>query len=189
MQFHERTTLMTGKIEKIWNGGVARMAGMEGVICAGAFLRAFGGPSLHVTALASGDVYGGVARVSALRLNMAGIGYRSCDSGVQWATGVYIRSTNFTIEPAMTSPSQIPVKKSWAGKIAKILAGLCPFYEIISGVVSALVSLLLLPFVLLMMLINKLRNKPPKPPPATIPRTRTRVAGISMESFGSMLLA
>ena len=184
MEFHERTTLMTGTIERIWNGGVTRMTGMEGIICAGAFLRAFGGPSLHVTALASGDVYGGVARVSALRLNMAGLGYRSSDSGVQWATGVYIRSTNFTIEPALGTPSQTPMKKSWASKIGKILFGICPFFEILSGVFSLLV---LMPLGLIVALINKLRRKPPKPPVPTVPRTRMRVAGISSQTFGAMM--
>ena len=175
--------MMSGTINKTWNGGVVRLAGMEGVICGGAFLRVYAGPSMHIVALNSGDVYGGAGRTSAARVNIAGIGYRSCDSGSAWTAGVYVRNTNFTIEPALGTPSQQPIRKSLAGKMGKIALAVCPFAEIGFGLASVLVA----PIGLILAAVNKLRKKPPGRPPATEPRSRFRSVGLTSQQMATMM--
>ena len=182
MAFHERTTMMSGTVNKTWNGGVVRMAGMEGIICGGVFLRVYAGPSMHIVALNSGDVYGGGGRVSAARVNIAGIGYRSCDSGSVWAAGAYIRNTNFTIEPALGTPSTQPLRKSLAGKMGKLALSVCPFMEIGFG----MASLALAPIFLAIAVVDRLRKKPKRPPPAAEPRSRFRTIGLSNQVMAGM---
>ena len=71
-EFHEKLTLMSGKINRLWHNGVARYIGMEGIICGGAFSKTFVAGSATICAVASGDVYGGCARTSASRVYIFG---------------------------------------------------------------------------------------------------------------------
>ena len=174
MEFGERRTLLTGTVNRVWTGPIKRMIGMEGVICGGAFARIHAGPAMTIAALMSGDVYGGAARVAGARIYVAGLGYRSADSA-SWAMGAYIRSTNFTIEPEIGSPSQTTPASKMSEKIGRIAMGLCPFLEIGIG-------LLMLPIGLVSMLVNKIRRRSPKTAIGP-PRMRT-INGVVMTSTG-----
>ena len=61
-QFHSRTIMMSGTINRRWNKGVMRVASMEGIICGGAMTRVIAGPSATLSGLMTADVYGGIAR-------------------------------------------------------------------------------------------------------------------------------
>ena len=170
LHIHDRTTLMTGTVTKVWTGGtIMRLAGMEGVICGGAFAKVHVGIAAHMAPLVTGDVYGGAAHAAASRAHIAGVGYRSADTSA-WAIGAYIRTTQFTIQPAQMSPMQH--KKSGmlakAAKIVKVMGGLCPFIDIGVGILMAPIALVLL----IAALVG--RKKPPPPGP---PRTLTQSIG------------
>ena len=177
MEFGERRTILTGTVNRVWTGPIKRMVGMEGVICGGAFARIHAGPAMTVAALMSGDVYGGAARAAGARIHVAGLGYRSADSA-SWAMGAYIRSTNFTIEPAIGTVSQTTPASKISEKIGRIAMGLCPFLEIGLGLV-------MLPIGLVAMLVNKIRRRTPKPPTGP-PRMRT-INGVIMTSAGTVI--
>ncbi len=142
-RFHERLVLMTGTVTKQWMGGVVRFAGTEGIICGGVFTRVFAGPSVHLSALATGDVYGGAARVSAARIHIAGFGYRSSDL-CNWAAGFSGRFTNITLIPGVpVPPKQGRVAKA-LGKAYKLAGALLPFVEIIGGILMFLKTIVML---------------------------------------------
>ena len=115
--------------------------------------------------------------ITGARIYVAGLGYRSADSAA-WAMGAYIRSTNFTIEPVIGSPSQTTPASKMSQKIGRIALGLCPFLEIGLGIV-------MLPIGLVSMLVNKIRGRKPQKPQGP-PRMRTRTA-VVMESTGTHL--
>ena len=121
---HDRRVNMGGIYHRTWGGGVIRMAGFEGVICGGGFVRMIAGPALHLAPIVSGDVYGGGLHASATRLHAAGFGYRSAELAT-WACGVYVRATGTTFTPAIASPSRTFKKRSLAAKMARIAMGLC----------------------------------------------------------------
>ncbi len=169
VKFHERKTLLTGAVNRVWTGAITRMVGMEGVIVGGVYACVQAAPAMHVSVLNSGDVYGGAARAAVARAYIAGIGYRSVDVSA-WAIGAYIRATTFTIEPEIGSPSKTTSTKNTALKAAKILVALCPFLEIGVGVV-------MLPVALIMLIAAAVRKKPPKPLGGP-PRTRLQTVGV-----------
>ena len=176
---HERLIMGNGRIERIWHGAVARVAGMEGVICAGAWHRGYYGGSASLVAIKSNELYGGALRTAAVRVTVAGIGYRSSDRAT-WYMGSLLRSTHTTLETLVGSASGTEQSKSarmkaLAGKIASVL--FMPG-AIIFGVLS-MVPMLLYAFV--SWLDTKYFAAPVKPP-ATLPRVRTRtVAGNAVE--------
>ena len=167
----ERMTLMNGAIRRNWNGRVMRLAGMEGVICAGLWLRAFAGVSASMSALMSGDVYGGAARAAVARVQIGGFFYRSAELA-GWAGIAHVRSTSVTIEPIIGSPTQhTPETKLWK-KLGRLSLALCPFLDMAIGLIT-------MPFNIAIAagtaIANKINKKPPRPP-AGPPRLRTRTA-------------
>lgn len=167
LHIHDRTTLMTGTVTKVWTGGtIMRLAGMEGVICGGAFAKVHAGIAAHMAPLVTGDVYGGAAHAAASRAHIAGVGYRSVETSA-WAIGAYIRTTQFTIQPAQMSPMQHK-KSGMLAKVGKIMMGLCPFLDIGIGLLMAPIALVLL--------IAALAGWK-KPPPPGPPRTLTQSIG------------
>ena len=157
------------------------MAGLEGVICGGGFVRVIAGPALHLAQIVSGDVYGGGLHASAMRLHAAGFGYRSAELAA-WASGLYVRATGTTITPVIGSPSRTFSKRSLAAKIARIGLGLCPPLDIMVG----LAGLALIPVMALIAGIQKLRGIKPKPP-KTNPRSLVRTVGFRSQTTAKEL--
>ena len=177
--FGERKTTVGGggAVHRHWTGPMVRMAGMEGVICGGLYIRVITGPSMTVAALASGDVYGGAARASGARVHAAVFNYRSAE-GAAWACGAYVRAAQFTIVPAIGSPSQGKPASRLGMKIAKLLIMSNPVTEILFGVLQ----LLILPFLLIWKTIQWVRGIKKPPLPAGPPRTLQRTAGMIIKS-------
>lgn len=179
----ERTTILTGTVNRTWTGGIVRLVGMEGVICGGVYAQILAGMSSTVAALFSGDVYGGCGRVAVSRNYIAALGYRSADGPVSWAMGAYVRKTKFVLEPVLGSPGpDAPDKgvKRVAKLTAKIGGGLCPFLEIFLGLGSLA---LLIPLKILAAVRKKMGKK--KKPPTKLPRNRVRSCGVIKESATS----
>ena len=168
IDFDERMVRMSGTIEREWTGAITRMAGMEGVICGGAWTKVHAGPAMTVSALVTGDVYGACARFAGARVHVAGLHYRAARAAM-WRTGAYVRSTAVVVEPLIGSPSQEAPAKSLARKAARIMKGVSavlPFVDIAAGIVA-------LPVGIAMLIANTVRKKTPEPP-AGPPRVRMR---------------
>ena len=188
VEYHSKTLMMTGTINRLWNGGVVRMAAMEGIICGGSFVRVIASPSGTMSGLMSGDIYGGCARVSVARTYIALLHYRAAQVAV-WATGAYVRNTTFTIEPIIGSPSSVTPKGDSGAKMARLarIASaarmVCPLLDIAAGIIS------IPPAIAggIFNLAKKATRKPnPIPPPSGPPRIRTRVTGITSMMYTSM---
>ena len=185
--YHGRTLMMSGTVQRTWHGGVMRLASMEGVICGGAFVRVIASPSATLSALMSGDVYGGAARVSAVRTYLAVLHYRAAQAAA-WAMGVYVRNASFVIEPIISSPSgqapkgKIAQKLARLAKAAEVARMVCPVMDIAAGVAT-------LPLAVfgIVGLIRSIVRKPVPIPPAGPPRIRTRNVGMNMEQFSSIV--
>ena len=167
-----RTTLLSGSVERSWTGSVSRMVGMEGIICGGAFARTFAGVASTMSPLASGDVYGGCARVAGVRVYLGGLGYRSADASM-WNMGLYSKSAAIIVEPAIGSPSQNAAKKSMGAKALKLLESACPLIDIGAGLVKLGIAI--------GTMIAARRGWKPKPPNVA-PRMRTRNVGFWFKS-------
>ena len=168
IEFDERMVRMSGTIQRTWTGPITRMAGMEGVICGGAYTKVHAAPSMTVCALTTGDVYGACVRFAGARVHVAGLHYRAAKAAT-WSTGAYVRSAATVVEPLIGSPSQNGPAKSLAGKAARImnLAGaVLPFVDIAMGVVA-------LPVGIAMLIAGIVRKKQPVPPSGP-PRVRMR---------------
>ena len=188
MTFGSRTLMMSGFVTRNWNGGVMRLASMEGVICGGAFLRLIASPSATMSGLMTGDVYGGCARVAGVRTYLAVLHYRAAQTAA-WASGVYVRKTTFTIEPVINVPTQgrpmsdIGRILARLGKMLSIARMLCPVLDIFLG----LVTLVPMGIYALVALIAGIVKKPNPLPMAGPPRLRTMNIGQRLEDFGSFL--
>ena len=182
-----RTVLMGGIIQRNWNGGVMRLASMEGIICGGGFLRLIAGPSATLSALSTGDVYGGCARVAVVRTYLAVLQYRAA-AVAAWAVGVYLRSASFVIEPIIGMPSSGGPVSNTASKLARLGRALsaarmlCPPLDIFIGVATFVP----LGIYGLYKLIAGIVKKPVPVPPAGPPKVRIRNVGMSQETFGMM---
>ena len=184
--YHGRTLMMSGTVQRSWNGGVMRLASMEGVICGGAFTRVIASPSATLSAMMSGDVYGGCARVSVLRTYLAVLHYRAAQAAV-WAMGLYVRNASFVIEPIISSPSgatpkgKIAQKLARLAKVAEVARMVCPVADIVAGVAT-----LPLAVVGIFALIKSIVTKPVAVPPSGPPRIRTRQVGMDLQCWTSM---
>ena len=177
IDFGDRMVKMSGTIERHWNGAITRMAGMEGVICGGAYTKVHAAPLMTVAALATGDVYGVCARFAGARVHVAGLHYRAARTAM-WNTGAYVRSAATVIEPLIGSPGPAGPAKSLAAKadrILKAVSAVLPFVDIAVGVVS-------LPVGIGKLIANKVRKKQ-EPPPAGPPRVRMR-NGVRVSNAG-----
>ena len=185
IRFHSRTFMVTGSVDRIWRGGVVRLASMEGVIAGGFYTRAVGGPSLALSGIMSSDVYGGALKSAACRLLMAGIHYRAAKAAA-WACGAYIRRVPFTIEPLFTVAPK-PRKEGFAGKmqrlqnaakkVLKVLRWVLPQADIVYG----LLNILAIP---LKAIINKIRGKTQVDPEAKgPPRVHVKHMGLELQQL------
>ena len=180
VRFKEKTTLISGAINRVWTGPVTRLAGMEGVICGGIFARVHAGPSMTAAAVVSGDVYGGAARASGARIYVAGMHYRAAKAAHWTMPGAYVRTAGVVLEPLVGSPSGNTPAKSLAAKAARLSVALCPFLEIGIG-------LIMLPVGAARMIAGLVRKPAPRPV-GGLPRTRTRlVAGVEVSSANSVI--
>ena len=183
--YHGRTLMMSGTVQRTWHGGVMRLASMEGVICGGVLTRVIASPSATLSALMSGDVYGGAARVSAVRTYLAVLHYRAAKSAA-WAMGVYVRNATFVIEPIISSPSAETPKGRIARKLARLAKAadvarmVCPVVDIMAGVITFPLAIYGI-----FKLLKSIVRKPVPIPPSGPPRIRTRNVGIHTELFGS----
>ena len=152
-KFHSRTLMMSGQVTRTWSGGVMRLASMEGVVCGGVMTRVIAGPSLALSGMRTGDVYGAIARASAVRAHIAVLQYRAAQSAA-WAIGVWVRRTTFTIVPVVPAPPQVkPASNAAASKMGRLMrtarkAGkavgravrvtrmVCPVVDILLGVLA-----------------------------------------------------
>ena len=177
---HDKMIIGTGRINRTWYGPVKRITPMEGIICGGAYTKAFLGTSTTIASLGTGDVFGGAARTSASRSYVASIAYRSADNAV-WQLGLYSRRTINTLEPLIGSPSSTKPfngRNHLARVAAKISMAVMPFLAILVGIAS-------IPFVIGLGIwgaISWLRQKffgaPARSKAATLPRVRSRTCGV-----------
>ena len=178
-----RILIMSGTVNRTWHGGVVRLSCMEGVICGGVFVRTIASPSATMSALMSGDVYGGCARVSVARTYLAVLQYRAAQAAV-WAAGLYVRNATFVIEPLVSSPAAGTPKSALASKLARlarianVVRMVCPLADILAGILT-----LPLAVVGIVSLIAGIVRKPTPIPPSGPPRLRTRNVGVSAETF------
>ena len=177
IRFDERQVMMSGTVEREWTGAITRMAGMEGVICGGAYTKVCAGAAMTVCAVATGDVYGVCARFAGARVHVAGLHYRTAQAAM-WRTGAYVRSAGVVVEPLIGSPSQHGPAKSIGQKAMRILRGagaVLPFVDIAVGIIGV-------PVGIAMLIANVVRKKSPEPPSGP-PRLRMR-NGVRVNNAG-----
>ena len=183
--FGARLVMMSGIVNRRWNGGVMRLASLEGVICGGGFLRLIASPSATLSGLNTGDVYGGCARVSVVRSYLAVLQYRAAQTA-RWVMGVYNRTATFVVEPVVGTPSANPQTNA-ASKLARLgrtfqwARMVCPPLDILVGVGT------LVPFGVysLYRLISSAIKKPIAAPPTGPPRIRNQNVGVRIEAYQS----
>ena len=197
-EFYSRTLMMSGTIARNWNGGIMRLAAMEGVVCGGAMVRVIAGPAGTMSQMMTGDVYGGIARASAVRSYLAVLQYRAAKDAA-WAIGVWIRRTTFTIVPVTPAPPQVTPTGNAARKMSRLsktaskaakvtrksvsgMRMICPVVDIALGVLSIPLAI-----VGIVMLLKGLLGKGSKNavPPAGPPRVLNTNSGMTMEMYMS----
>ena len=189
IESHSRTLMMSGLVSRRWDGGVVRLASMEGVICAGAYSRTLAGGSANLSPLCSGDVYGGVARVSINRSMLAVLHYRA-NAAAAWACGIYVRTANFVVEPMVSAPSspgpkgRIMEKLARLNKVADAARMVLPPLDILMGVLTAVPMLV---WGLGRGAYSMIKPAPIQVPPAGPPRVHNRMVGFNMQCFSAML--
>ena len=186
-QAKDKLIFGTGLVNRTWYGPVRRLVPMEGIICGGAFTKAYLGTSNTTGALATGDVFGGAARTSASRSYVSGIGYRSADN-VLWQLGLYTRQTHTTLEPVVGSPSGTkPFNGSnhTAKLAARIAMATMPFVAIATGLVMLPVAIVMGLAALVGFLNVKYFGAPRPVAPAMQPRVRNRTVGVATTTTGS----
>ena len=177
IRFDDRQVMMSGTVEREWTGAITRMAGMEGVICGGAYTKVCAGAAMTVCAIATGDVYGVCARFAGARVHVAGLHYRTARAAM-WRTGAYVRSAGVVVEPLIGSPSQHGPAKSIGQKAARVLRGagaVLPFVDIAVGIIA-------IPVGIATLIANIVRRKSPEPPSGP-PRLRMR-NGVRVNNAG-----
>ena len=191
--FESRTFMMSGRIERSYDGGLVRMASMEGVMVGGAFVRAIAGVSLNLSGLCSGDVYGGAARAAIVRLNIGLLHYRAAQNAA-WATTFYARMATFAIEPLITVVNP-PKSNTWLmgkatrlgavmARMSSVARALCPAADILAGLALALFSV----GATLAALIAKALGQPPvAAPPVVLPRVHNRYYTLDSTALASMI--
>ena len=192
IKFHSRTTMLSGHISRRLDGGVVRMASMEGVICGGFFMRAIVGPSANMSLFCTGDVYGGAARVSINRSMLALMHYRAAQHAA-WASLLYRRAANIVIEPVVPITADPGPRGRILAKLARLaraidkvltpLRMVLPPLDILLGVITFLP---MLAFGLGMLAYNLIK-KPIPIPQAGTPRVHNRNVGVDLDSFASMI--
>lgn len=188
MTWGSRTTMMSGLVHHNYNGGVMKIASMEGIICGGAMLRLIASPSVTLSLLGTGDVYGGIARCAVVRSYLAVLHYRAAAACV-WLTGAYQRLATFVIEPIIGIPQpnqpqgKIMEKLSRLMKPIRAIATVCPPLDILIGILSIPFGI----YGLFKMFANWVK-KPPPIPPTGPPRVRVRTAPLLSQMASSELV-
>ena len=188
LKWRARTTLMSGTLTRRYLGGFIKAAPMEGVICGGSLVRTIGGPSANLSALCSGDVYGGAARVALARTRIGLLHYRAA-VGAAWSSIFYGRAADFVIEPLVsvrqTGPqSNVARKLGRLAKVLNVVRMVCPLVDIASGVIGLVGGL---GYGLFKLIRNKVKGKPPPPATETMPRLRTPLHSVALEKFGQKI--
>ena len=188
MKFRARTTLMSGTLTRRYLGGFIKAAPMEGVICGGALVRTIGGPSASLSALSSGDVYGGAARVALARTRIGLLHYRAA-VGAAWSSVFYGRTADFMIEPLVSIKQARPTGRivSKLARLAKVLnvaRMLCPLVDIASGLLGLLGGM---GYGLFKLIRNKVKGKPPPAATETVPRIKNTQRPMKLAKFASMI--
>lgn len=179
INYENRTILMSGSINRLWQGGITKFVGMEGAICGGAFVRTIAGPSMTLSALVSGDVYGGSLRVAAARVHMALLSYRSLDA-IAWACGYWGRFSTFVIIPPIKTDDAGATRRSQIGKwLLKISGTMLPLIEIAWGLLMLVVALIKGLFALLAKVGAAIKARLPVIPG---PRNEIRTAGVTSQT-------
>jgi len=140
-----------------------------------------------MSGLNTGDVYGGCARVAAVRSYLAVLQYRAAQT-TTWTSAIYNRTATFVVEPVVGSPSANPVSNT-ASKLARLgrtfamARMLCPVLDILVGVVT------FVPFGLyaIYRLISSVVKKPVAVPLTGPPRVRIQTAPVRVSSYQSMV--
>lgn len=192
VEFHDRRIMMAGLISRNYLGGVMRLASMEGVICGGFFMRSIFGPAMTASALMTGDVYGGVARVAMVRTYLALLHYRAA-AAAAWASLTYMRCASFVIEPMLSVPSDRTPTGNAASKLARLsrtfsaVRAICPPIDILCGVVMLPLLPIMLGKFLFMLLAKRAAShlRPKAKPPSGPPRTRIRNTAVRLSSWGT----
>ena len=195
-EFHSRTLMMSGLVKRNWNGGIMRLAAMEGVVCGGAMIRVIAGPAATMSQMMTGDVYGGIARASAVRAYLAVLQYRAAKDAA-WAMGLWVRRTTFTIVPAVPTPPAVTPAGNALTKMARLNKMATKAWRVTKGIVAAagmvcplvdiLVGVLTIPFALvgLATLFAGFVSKKTPVPPAGPPRVVQSNSGVTAETYMS----
>ena len=186
--FHSRTVMMSGTLRRHYIGGFIKASSMEGVMCGGAFMRVVAGPALTMSAISTSDIYGGAARVAAVRSMFAGMHYRSTVAAA-WASLLYVRSATFLIEPLVTVHTEGPRGNAAAkmARLAKVLGAarmVCPLLDIACGVGALAVGV---GSGLYALASRAVKGRPPPQPLVATPRVHVRNYGMCSESVASIL--
>ena len=188
LEWKARTTLMSGTLTRRYLGGFIKAAPMEGVICGGTLVRTIGGPSANLSALCTGDVYGGAARVALSRTRIGLLHYRAA-VGAAWSSVFCGRMADFVIEPLVSvrqagPRSNVARKLARLGKVLNVVRMVCPLVDIASGVIGLVGAL---GYGLFKLIRNKVKGKPPPPATESVPRLRTPVHSAALEKFGQKI--
>ena len=188
ISFQSRTLMMNGTLSRRYNAGFIKAASMEGVVCAGVFVRTVAGPALTMSALATADVYGGALRVAAVRTMLASMHYRA-NAGAAWASLFYARSATFLIEPLVSVRTNSPqgnaaAKLARLSKVLGVARMVCPLLDIACGVGAFAVGA---GSGLYALARRAVKGKAAPPPVVATPRVHVRNYGLCSETASSIL--
>ena len=184
---HTRTIILSGKVKRLYKGGLLRNAPLEGSMTGGAYAKLISGASTTISGIASGDYYLGNMKTHATSLYGGALGYRSYDMVARNDLNLNKFVSTYLLPPA-TVPAESMQDANNKGKwAAKLAIGVTPFTDLVFGLFGAIVGLIKLAGVLLKALGVKLgllqAKTPPKPKPPA-PRTWTINCGGKMGVYG-----
>jgi len=168
----DRLTIGTGTVDRMFYGNHAKIAGMEGVICGGAWNRTYATNLSTLSSLFMGDVFGGAVVAAGARVHISTMLYRSAEYS-RWRMGSYTRNVTSCIEPLVSPVQQVGKWRRRLDLGQTILFTALPMLGILF---AAVVTPILLVWALMKYLYNKAKGRTPAATP-TEPRTRTRTVG------------
>ena len=169
-----RTTIGTGRVDRMYHGPHVKIAGMEGIICAGAWSRTYTTSYMTLAGLKMGDVFGGAVMASGTRTHISSVLYRSVEYS-HWDMGTYTRNVQSCIQPIVGSAA--PVDGKWARRrdiAQKIAFTIMPVLGMLYGIVMLPVALFGLAKLGYGLATGKKSTAPAGP---TRPRTHVRTIG------------
>ncbi len=128
-------------INRVWTGAINRFTGQEGVIISGSYTRVHAGPVVSVVVAHTGDVYGGSLKFSSFRCYIGAFSFHSYDACSR-VTGAYImRCKSWIMPPGSVVDHKQLKTQTVKGKMLKMVASLCPIFEILGGLFMMLMSI------------------------------------------------